>query len=56
MGQVICVELQLILTFSSTTHKSQSITAHYGIVYEPSKTKPFARGLPYVGISRATDL
>jgi ATP-dependent exoDNAse (exonuclease V) alpha subunit len=25
-------------------------------VYEPSKNKPFARGLPYVAISRATDL
>ena len=37
-------------------HKSQSMTAHNGIVYEPSKNKPFARGLPYVAISRATDL
>ena len=36
--------------------KSQSMTAHNGIVYEPSKDKPFARGLPYVAISRATDL
>jgi hypothetical protein len=25
-------------------------------VYEPSKTKPFATGLPYVALSRATDL
>ena len=25
-------------------------------MYEPSKSKPFARGLPYVAISRATDL
>ena len=32
------------------------MTAHNGIVYEPSKNKPFARGLPYVAISRATDL
>ena len=32
------------------------MTAHNGIVYEPSKAKPFARGLPYVAISRATDL
>ena len=30
--------------------------AHNGIVYEPSKNKPFARGLQYVAISRATDL
>ena len=30
--------------------------AHNGIVYEPSKKQPFARGLPYVAISRATDL
>ncbi len=30
--------------------------AHNGIVYEPSKNKPFARGLLYVAISRATDL
>jgi ATP-dependent exoDNAse (exonuclease V) alpha subunit len=41
---------------SITTHKSQSMTAHNGIVYEPSKNKPFARGLPYVAISRATDI
>ena len=25
-------------------------------MYEPSKNKPFARGLPYVAISRATDI
>jgi hypothetical protein len=25
-------------------------------VYEPSKTKPFARGLPFVAISRTIDL
>ena len=30
--------------------------ANNGIVYEPSKNKPFARGLPYVVISRVTDL
>jgi ATP-dependent exoDNAse (exonuclease V) alpha subunit len=49
-------QLPLILAYSITTHKSQSITAHHGIVYEPSKAKPFARGLPYVALSRATDL
>ncbi len=49
-------QLPLILTYSITTHKSQSMTAHNGIVYEPSKNKPFARGLPYVAISRATDI
>jgi len=38
------------------THKSQSIVSHNGIVYEPSKKSPFTRGLPYVTISRATDL
>ena len=32
------------------------MTAHNGIVYEPSKNKPFARDLPYVAKSRATDL
>ena len=32
------------------------MTAQNGIVYEPSKNKPFARGLPYVAISRATDI
>ena len=32
------------------------MTANNGIVYEPSKNKQFARGLPYVAISRATDL
>ena len=30
------------------------MTAHNGIVYEPPKNKPVARGLPYVAISRAT--
>ena len=49
-------QLPLILAYSITTHKSQSMTAHNGMVYEPSKNKPFARGLRYVAISRATDL
>ena len=48
-------QLPLILAYSITTHKSQSMTAHNRIVYEPSKTKPFARRLPYEAISRATD-
>jgi hypothetical protein len=26
------------------------------VVYDPSKKRPFTRGLPYVAISRATDL
>jgi len=46
----------LILAYSITTHKSQSMTANNGIVYEPSKNKSFARGLPNVAISRATDI
>lgn len=37
-------------------HKSQSMTAHNGIVYEPSINSPFTKGLPYVALSRATDL
>jgi ATP-dependent exoDNAse (exonuclease V) alpha subunit len=48
-------QLPLILAYSIATHKSQSMTTHNGIVYEPSKTQPFARGRPYVAISRATD-
>ena len=49
--------LPLIVAYSITTHKSQSMTAHNGIVYDPSKKSPFfTRGLPYVAISRATDL
>jgi hypothetical protein len=32
------------------------MTAHNGIVYEPSISSPFTRGLPYVALSRATDL
>jgi hypothetical protein len=32
------------------------MTAHNGIVYEPSMNSPFTRGLPYVALSRATDL
>ena len=54
LREIVC-PLPLILAYSITTHKSQSMTAHSGIVYEPSKNKPFARGLPYVAISRATD-
>ena len=41
-------QLPLILTYSITTHN--------GIVYEPSNNKPFARGLPYIAVSRATDI
>ena len=32
------------------------MSAHNGIVYDPSKKSPFTWGLPYVAISRATDL
>ena len=32
------------------------MTAHNGIVYDSSKKSPFSRVLPYVAISRATDL
>ena len=49
-------QLSLIVAYSITTHKSQSMTAHNGIVYDPSKKNPFTRGLPNVAISRATDL
>jgi ATP-dependent exoDNAse (exonuclease V) alpha subunit len=48
-------QLPLIVAYSITTHKSQ-MTAHNGIVYDPSKKSPFTRGLPYVALSRATDL
>ena len=34
----------------------QSMTAHNGIVYEPSNNSPFTRDLPHVALSRATDL
>ena len=49
-------QIPLIVAYSITTHKSQSMTAHNGIVYEPSNNSPFTRGLPYVALSRATDL
>jgi hypothetical protein len=49
-------QIPLIVAYSITTHKSQSMTAHNGIVYEPSIRSPFTRGLPYVALSRATDL
>ena len=40
-----------------TTHKAQGITAKFGVVYAPStKSKPFARGLEYVAISRCPDI
>jgi ATP-dependent exoDNAse (exonuclease V) alpha subunit len=35
-------QLSLILAYSITTHKSQSMTANNGIVQEPSKNKSFA--------------
>ena len=41
-------QLPLILAYSITTHKSQSMTAHNDIVYEPSQNKQFARSLSYV--------
>ena len=41
-------QLPFTLTYSITTHKSQSMTAHNDIVCEPSKSEPFTRGLPYV--------
>ena len=48
-------QLPLIVVYSITTHKPR-MTAHNVIVFDPSKKSPFTRGLPYVAISRATDL
>ena len=49
-------QIPLIVAYSITTHKSQSMTAHNGIAYEPSLLNPFTRGLAYVALSRATEI
>ena len=46
-------QMPFIIAYRITTHKSQSVTAHNSIVYEPSKQTPFT---PNFAISRATDL
>ena len=49
-------QIPLIVAYSITTHKSQSMTAHNSIVNETSINSPLTRGLQYVALSRATDL
>ena len=49
-------QIPLEASFACTTHKMQGSTAKFGAVIEPSKGKPFARGLDYVAPSRPTEL
>jgi hypothetical protein len=49
-------QLPLEPAFACTTHKMQGTTATYGAVIEPSKGKPFSRGIDYVAASRPTIL
>ena len=49
-------QIPLEPSFACTTHKMQGSTAKFGAVVEPSKGKPFARGLDYVAPSRPTEL
>ena len=37
-------------------HGNQGANAYTGLVYEPSPKQPFAMGMDYVGISRATSI
>ena len=39
-----------------TVHGNQGANAYNGLVYEPSPKQPFAMGMDYVGISRATSI
>lgn len=50
-------QLPLAAAAAITTHKSQSMTAHFGAVIEPPLTKrSFARSLAYVQCSRVPDI
>lgn len=49
-------QLPLETAFACTTHKMQGSTTKHGAVIEPSKSKPFARGLDYVAPSRPTEI
>lgn len=51
-------QIPLLPATATTTHKSQSMTAHNGIIYAPgsSSARVFARGLAYVALSRCTKM
>jgi hypothetical protein len=49
-------QIPLALASAITTHKAQSLTAPYGVVLKLANNSPFARSLPYVALSRATEI
>ena len=49
-------QLPLRVAHCSTFHKAQGLTCRDGVVIRPSQKPPFAMGLEYVGISRATSM
>jgi hypothetical protein len=48
-------QLPLEISFASTIHKYQGLTAQHDVIIEPT-SNPFAFGLEYVAISRTTSL
>jgi ATP-dependent exoDNAse (exonuclease V) alpha subunit len=48
-------QLPLEISFASTVHKYQGLTAQHDVIVQPTR-KPFAFGLEYVAISRTTSL
>jgi len=50
------IQLPLLPAHASTIHSAQGLTAEFGVVLQPSKAKPFAYGLEYVGCSRAKSM
>jgi hypothetical protein len=49
-------QIPLTPAAATTCHKAQGITSKAGVVLLPCSTVPWARGLEYVGMSRATEL
>jgi hypothetical protein len=48
-------QLPLEISFASTVHKYQGLTAQHDVIVQPTRN-PFAFGLEYVAISRTTSI